>query len=150
MALDPAKIAAIKAAAQARIVASGATVGVMELSNSPAVVDPTPVQAETVGVGVGVTSSIKIIPTTLGPAEIIKQKISELQVALQAAAPNYETLLITIHKALQKDEDVVHLLTDEEIGVICAGLSKKKDIVIAEATVKKLKGSKTKITADDI
>lgn len=81
-------------------------------------------------------------PTPLSNAEQILGKIADLQVALQTAAPGYEGLLHTIHVALHKDEDVVHLLTEEQIGIICAGLAKKKSVVIA-VTSSKGGGSKT-------
>lgn len=60
------------------------------------------------------------------------QKIADLQTALQTRAPGYERLLHEIHVGMQKDPDVVHLLTDEQVGVVVAGLSKKKNVVIAE------------------
>lgn len=74
----------------------------------------------------------------------ISHRLEELQSALQTQAPGYEGLLFRIHKDLQADPDLVHLLTDEQVGVLVAGLSKKKNVVIAEP--EKLK-SKTK-TAD--
>ncbi len=68
----------------------------------------------------------------LSSAEQIFSKILELQQKLQAAAPNYEHLLHTIHMMLQKDPDLTHLLSEEQIGVVVAGLCKRKNIVIAE------------------
>lgn len=75
-------------------------------------------------------------PTPLSNAEQICQRIADLQLSLQTASPNYERLLHDIHVALHKDEDVVHILTEEQIGVICAALGKKKGIVLATAAPK--------------
>jgi len=60
------------------------------------------------------------------------QKLSELEEKLRAAAPGYETLLYTIHKQLSGDEQLVHMLSDEQIGVIVAALTKRKQIVLAD------------------
>lgn len=76
-------------------------------------------------------------PTALSAAEQVMNRIFELQVALQQALPAYESLLHQIHVGLAKDPDVIHLLTEEQIGTICAGLSKKKNVVIATATKSK-------------
>lgn len=73
--------------------------------------------------------------------DLIVTKINTLQSLLQVAAPNYENLLREIHTNLASDADVVHLLSEEQIGVIVAGLSKKKGIVIAEVIAKKKKAS---------
>jgi hypothetical protein len=80
--------------------------------------------------------------TPLTPAEQIVARINELQAALAANAPNYQGLLHTIHQALIKDQEAVHLLTEEQIGVICAGLTKNKNVVIATAVAKSKTPSK--------
>ena len=76
-------------------------------------------------------------PTPLSAAEQIVGRINELQVALQQSLPSYESLLHQIHVGLAKDPDVVHLLTEEQIGAICVGLSKKKNVTIALASKSK-------------
>lgn len=94
-----------------------------------------------------------VTPTPLPSASIIADKIAELQVALAAGAPQYESLLHTIHVALHKDDELVHLLTEEQVGVICAGLGKKKSIVIAASTAKtKISGGRSlkDVTLDDL
>lgn len=80
--------------------------------------------------------SATMMPTPLTNAEQIINKIVELQQRLQAAAPGYESLLQTIHVALSKDEEVVHLLSEEHIGIIVAGLAKKKGQVIIDGARK--------------
>lgn len=72
-------------------------------------------------------------PIPLSGLERIRLQIITLKEQLQVAAPGYESLLHLIHKNLVQDEAISHLLTDEEVGVIVAGLAKKKNIVIAEA-----------------
>lgn len=78
----------------------------------------------------------QLTPTPLSNAEQIINKIGDLQARLQAAAPGYEMLLQQIHIALSKDEEVVHLLSEEQIGIIVAGLAKKKGQVIIAASQK--------------
>lgn len=68
---------------------------------------------------------------SLPNASSLSDKIQELEAKLREAAPGYESLLYTIHKILSADEQLVHILKEEEIGVIVAGLAKKKNIVIA-------------------
>lgn len=81
-----------------------------------------------------------MVSTPLNNCEQVVGKIAELQIALQQALPGYESMLHQIHVALQKDEDCTVLLTPEQIGVIVAGLSKKKGIVLA--TSKTASGAK--------
>lgn len=82
--------------------------------------------------------------------DLITNKIHQLQTILQAAAPNYENLLREIHTNLAADADVVHLLSEEQIGVIVAGLSKKKGIVIAEVMTKVKKASLKNTDLEDL
>jgi hypothetical protein len=94
-----------------------------------------------------------ITPTPLSQSAQILDKIAELQISLQKGAPNYEGLLHTIHVALMKDEELTHLLTEEQVGIICAGLAKKKNIIIAATAAKgKLSnGKKLKdVTLEDL
>lgn len=69
----------------------------------------------------------------LSSLEQFRQRVTQLREALQAQSPGYEQYLFAIHKQLSNDEEMTHLLSEEEIGVIVAALSKKKNIVIAEA-----------------
>ena len=79
----------------------------------------------------------------MSEADQIKDKIAKLSDSLQKQLPSYESLLHTIHMNLAKSPDTVHLLTDQEIGIICAGLSKKTNVIIAPKEAKKsLKGTK--------
>jgi len=72
----------------------------------------------------------------LTAAEQIVGKIADLQEALQKQLPGYESVLHFIHFQLHKNEDVVHLLTEEQIGIIVAGLAKKKNIVLTTSAAK--------------
>lgn len=93
--------------------------------------------------------STVITPVSLSVAEQMKTKIAELLEALQKQLPGYESLLHTIHRNLANDPDTVHLLSDEEIGVICAGLAKRTGVFIAKAEVEK-KSGKGKTTLGDL
>jgi hypothetical protein len=80
-------------------------------------------------------------PVPLTNLQQIVGRIEELQAKLQVAAPGYEGLLHTIHVALQKDDELAHLLTPEQVGVIVSGLARRKNIIIA-APEKMGKGNK--------
>lgn len=71
--------------------------------------------------------------------EFVSSKIAELQQQLEEKAPGYKTLLREIHTILRKDEELVHILKEEEIGVIMRGLSTMKDVVINKETEKEIK-----------
>lgn len=76
------------------------------------------------------------VSAPLPDSEVLIAKIEELKEKLQTAAPGYESLLHSIHRLLAADEQLTHMLKPEQIGIIVAGLSKRKNIVIAEATAK--------------
>ena len=83
-------------------------------------------------------------------SEQVKNRIADLQTQLQAASPQYDLTLELIHKALKADQETVHLLTEEEIGIICAALAKKKGIVLATDIVAKAGKSKKTIGLEDL
>lgn len=83
-----------------------------------------------------------IINAPLTQLDQIRQQIAQLSEQLQANTPGYESLLFHIHKTLKEQEEQAVLLTDEEVGVICAGLTKKKGIVIA-TSIARTSGNKT-------
>jgi len=73
--------------------------------------------------------------------EVIKAKIADLLDALQQQLPAYESLLHQIHRNLAMDPETVHLLSEEEIGVICSALQKRTGVFIAQEVATK-KGGK--------
>lgn len=66
----------------------------------------------------------------------ISHQIADLETSLRGKLPAYESLLHTIHKNLHADEALVHLLTEEQVGIIITGLMKKKQVVINETAAK--------------
>lgn len=98
----------------------------------------------------------QIAPTPLTNCDQIMAMIAELESSLQQTLPSYESLLHKIHVALHKDEECAILLSPEQLGVICAGLGKKKGIVIAlsGSTASKTKTGSGKslkdVTLDDL
>lgn len=125
-----------------------------DASTSEAVRD---VDSETGGGGVEVSAAVdRVVPIAVGAlsnADQVVARISELQAALTAQLPGYEKLLQQIHTQLMKDDEIVHLLTDEQIGTIVSGLARKKDVVIASVDTKAGKsggGKKRQITVDDL
>lgn len=95
------------------------------------------------------TDSTSDLQLTHNVSQDLVDKILDLQYALQKELPTYESLLHTIHRNLANDPDTVHLLTDEQIGIIVAGLSKKTGVAITkELVAKKVKGPKNVTTAD--
>ena len=94
-----------------------------------------------------VTNSLTVSPMT-GAQQLLDQ-IEGLRVSISKSLPNYEHLLHTIHQSLLKNPDTVHLLSEEQIGIICSGLSKKTGVVIAAKEAKK-KVASGKVTLSDL
>lgn len=88
----------------------------------------------------------------LTAADLIINRIGELKEALQQSIPGYERMLQQIHTALAQDEEIVHLLTEEQIGVICAGLAKRKNVVLVAAAAQSKTESKrlSAVSVDEI
>jgi hypothetical protein len=89
-------------------------------------------------------------PQPLSNADQIIGMITNLQQQLQTSAPGYESLLHKIHRALATDEDLVHLLTEEQVGTIVAGLQKRKNIVINTEKAKSGGKGGPRVTVDDL
>ena len=73
-------------------------------------------------------------------SEQIKEKVLQLDAALQSQHPSMPSLLQDIWKQLKANPDCVTLLEEEEIGVIVNGLKCKTATEIATVALK----SKTK------
>lgn len=93
-------------------------------------------------------------PIPLDKSEQIFQRISDLKISMQAKSPGYEALLQVIHRNLVDDNDVVTLLSPEQMGTIFAALSMKKSVIIAKAASSKSKTSSgkklTEISIDEL
>jgi hypothetical protein len=77
-------------------------------------------------------------------------RFETLRTQIETAAPGYEQLLLLIHKQLAADENMLHILSDEQVGVIVAGLSKRKNVVIAESSKTKAGTSTAKKVTKDL
>lgn len=78
---------------------------------------------------------------SLPGAESFLQKLGELEEKIRARAPGYESLLYSIHKQLSADEQLVHMLSDEQIGIVVAALTRRKNIVLADVGKKVTKNT---------
>lgn len=80
----------------------------------------------------------------------LKMKIAELQSMILDAHPRMPLLLKDIHSILKNDPDNVTLLSEEDIGIIVAGLKKQTATEITTATLKKSTKALSKITDLDL
>lgn len=76
----------------------------------------------------------------------VAQMIADLQEKLTTVQPGWESLLQMIHSTLQRDPDVVHLLTEEQVGIVVSGLQKKTGLVLAVDKAKPKKGEKIQLS----
>lgn len=86
--------------------------------------------------------------------EPFKMKLAELSQALEEEIPGFALLLRDIHREMQKDPNVVTIMTPDEIGSIVKGLTKHMDITIVPAKTasgRAKAGPRTQpLTADDL
>lgn len=86
--------------------------------------------------------------------EPFKMKLAELSQALEEEIPGFALLLRDIHREMQRDPNVVTIMTPDEIGSIVKGLTKHMDITIVPAKTasgRAKAGSRTQpLTADDL
>lgn len=84
--------------------------------------------------------------------ERVRDKMIELQTALDSSTPNFVFLLKDIHDTLMADHEIVTLLKEEEIALIVRGLERHANIEIAPNVAKKAarKASKQPISASDL
>lgn len=83
--------------------------------------------------------------------QIIFSRIEKLQKAMESEIPEYASILHVIHKALSKDAELTHLLSDEQIGILIKAMKLRKAVVLVEEKNKKLgKKPLSKLTLDDI
>lgn len=73
------------------------------------------------------------------------EKMCAMEQAMNERMPNFAITLREVHRAMAEDVNVVTVLTNEEIGLICAGLARHADIEILEpkkSAAKKTVGGK--------
>lgn len=82
----------------------------------------------------------------------LKMEMAELQAQLEQNVPGFANKLREIHTKLRQDPAIVTLLTDDEIGVIVAGLEKHTNVqIVAPAAIKASKSrSKEPVSASDL
>lgn len=82
----------------------------------------------------------------------LRMRCAELEQAITVNAPEYKTILRTIHEEFAKTPEILYLLKDEEIAVVVQGLSKFTGNEIAEIKTKEkiTKKIASKLSADDV
>jgi hypothetical protein len=66
----------------------------------------------------------------------LSERILRLDAAIASNHPEFDSILQTIHRNLDKDEQLLHLLKPDQISSIFRGLKKKTQTVLVEDTVK--------------
>jgi hypothetical protein len=88
------------------------------------------------------------VPATTPQQDQLMQRLSGLQEAMLAADPDIKTHMREIHKLLIGFEELVHLLSDEEIGVIMkAQQGLTHTALVGTVTAGKTKASNSKKAA---
>lgn len=110
----------------------------------PAAVAPTPLNTLDLGIDEVKPDEVKEAVVDYPGLVDLQQRIHALEDALKANHPAMESLLQTIHRNLQKDPELVHMLRPEDTSTIFAGLQKKTQTKIVEETVKSARNGKNK------
>ena len=84
---------------------------------------------------------------------IIKQQLAELENALTDQLPTVKTLLRDVHKQLKADQELVTVLSDEEVAILVRSLDTVTKAELAATVVKSAKKSTkamSKMTVNDL
>lgn len=80
----------------------------------------------------------------------LNDRIKQLEDTLAKSDPMFRTHLVAIHKQTREQEELVHLLSDDQLRIIFASLQKYTGVQLTKEIVTKKTRSKTKPTADDL
>lgn len=79
----------------------------------------------------------------------VLERLSLVEERLKEADPMLGQHMTEIHKTLLANEELVHILTDQQIHVLMAGMQKYKSIQLVEAAAKKPAKRGGKVDIDD-
>lgn len=86
--------------------------------------------------------------------DAVVERIDLMEDALKNLQPNFPMILRDIHNKLKDQPELVHMLSDEQIYKIIAGLEKHTGIEVKQAAAKSEKTKENKrlksVSADDI
>lgn len=74
----------------------------------------------------------------------LHEKIITLDKALQANHPDFHNLLSTIHRQLDKDVNLIHMLKPDQVSALFRGLKKHTQTTIVDETVKSAASGRNK------
>ena len=66
----------------------------------------------------------------------VKLKLKELEEALEAEVPGFNSILFDVHKALSNDPNCITVFNDEEIGLVVKALIKHTEISVTTTAPK--------------
>lgn len=85
------------------------------------------------------------------PLLVVIERITAIENKMMANDPEISTHLKAIWKEMQTYEELAHLLTPEQIGVLMRGMQKHTTIqLVVESTSKGGRGKKNKPSVDDL
>lgn len=80
----------------------------------------------------------------------VRQKISAIGEKLTQADPMLPIHLANIHRSLKQYEELVHLLSDEEIRILVTGQRQHAKVELVKATTAKRGKPLSRTTAEDL
>lgn len=153
MPIDPKKLAAILQQAKATATKEVEDPSVMKSTATGPALEKDPLESVEASLGITekdatpATPPVSVLTLVSPPAQSeidfsypglyeLSERIIRLDRAIQSNHPEFDSLLQTIHRNLDKDEQLLHLLKPDQISTIFKGLKKKTQTVIVEDTVK--------------
>lgn len=103
--------------------------------------------------GTSTTGTMTTTSAGLEPADLLRARLDQLEAALLANDPQMPGHLREIHKFLQEQPDLLHVLKPEEIGTTMAAMQKYTGIALVQDKIKAptARGGKApKISVNDI
>lgn len=96
--------------------------------------------------------SIRELETSQQPMEVqlLKARMKEIEQKLIDGTPGIVDAMIDIHKNLQSHEELVLLMSDEDIQLLHRAHEKHKQFVLVAKEVKKVGKGGKKLTSNDL
>ncbi len=84
------------------------------------------------------------------PIHVVMERLEKVQAGLLRNDPELSTHLKVIHKQLSEYEELAHLLTPEQIGVLMKGFQQMTSISLITEKAKTPSKKGPKVTVDDL
>lgn len=88
--------------------------------------------------------SIRELEASQQPLQVqqLQARMKEIQQKLIDGTPGIVDAMVDVHKNLQQHEELIHLMSDEDIAILHRAHEKHKQVALIQNEIKKTKGKK--------